>query len=187
MPKLILGLTGQIGSGKGYIGEYLEKHYGAELFKFSTYLSRALDVMGLEQSRDNMIHISEGLRHAFGEDALSYAVARGATKSTATIALIDGIRRPEDLAGLSPLPQFELMAVQADQKVRYERIANRGEKAEESSMTWEDFLSQEQRSTELTVPKTMTMATLQIQNNGTTEELEQQIDALMAQFGIAKV
>lgn len=187
MPKLILGLTGMIGSGKGLIGDYLQKNYGAEFFKFSTYLSRALDVMGLEQSRENMIKISEGLRHAFGEDALSYAVARDAMKSTAQLAVIDGLRRPQDLVGLTPLPHFKLAAVEADQKIRYDRITNRGEKAEEHSMTMEDFLKQEQRATEVTVPETMKLATLTITNNGTQEELEKQLDELMAQFTISKV
>ena len=186
MPKLILGLTGKIGSGKGLIGDYLQKNYGAEFFKFSTYLSRALDVMGLEQSRDNMIKISEGLRHAFGEDALSYAVARDAMKSTAQLAVIDGLRRPEDLTGLLPLPQFKLAAVEADQNIRYDRIANRGEKTEEHAMTMEDFVKQEQRATEVTVPDTMSLATLQIANNGSQDELETQLDSLMAQFVIPK-
>jgi dephospho-CoA kinase len=187
MPTLILGLTGQIGSGKGYVCDYLVTHYGAQMFKFSTYLSRAIEVMALENSRDNLIRMSEALRKAFGEDALSYALAHDASKSSAPIAVIDGIRRAEDLVALTPLANFMLAAVDADPTVRYARIANRGEKAEESSLSWEDFLEQEQRSTEITVPKTMAMATVHLDNNAGTAELEAQIDALMARFGITKL
>lgn len=186
MPQLILGLTGQVGSGKGFICDYLIKEYGAEMFKFSTYLSRALDVMALENSRDNLVRMSEALRNAFGEDALSHALASDASKSTAPLAVVDGIRRPEDLAGLEPLPNFKLAAVEADQKIRYSRIANRGEKTDEASMTWDDFVAIENRSTEITVPMTMARASLHIENNGTSDELTARLDALMAEFGIQK-
>jgi dephospho-CoA kinase len=186
MPSLILGLTGQIGSGKGYICDYLVEHYGAEMFKFSTYLSRSLEVMALENSRDNLIKMSETLRRTFGEDALSHAVAYHAAKSSAPISVIDGIRRVQDLKELETQPNFKLAAVDADQKIRYERIANRGEKSDEAELTWEQFLDNEMRSTEVTVPETMTRATLRITNNGTQADLERQIDALMAQHGISK-
>lgn len=187
MPKLILGLTGQIGSGKGCICTYLEKAYGAEVFKFSTYLSRVLDMLALENSRDNLIRLSETLRQTFGENALEQAIARDAAQTSAPIAVVDGIRRPSDFVQkLESLPEFRLMAVEADEPVRYERIANRGEKTDEAALTWEQFLENQQRSTERTVPETMKRATLRIQNNGTPEELEKELDALMKTFGIKK-
>jgi dephospho-CoA kinase len=187
MPHLILGLTGQIGSGKGHICDYLIRRYGAQMFKFSTYLSRSLEVMGLENSRDNLIRMSEALRKTFGEDALSHALAIDASKSMAPLAVVDGIRRPEDLVGLEPLPNFKLAAVDADAKTRYGRIANRGEKTDEAAMSWDDFLAVEKRSTEVTVPATMARATLHIENNGTPEELEAHLDALMAELGISPI
>ena len=184
MPQLILGLTGQIGSGKGYVAEYLAKRFSAKIFKFSTYLLRALDVLALEQSRDNLIKMSEMIRAGFGEDALSHALAHDASLSDAPLVVVDGIRRIEDIAGLKSLHNFRLAAVEVDQRTRYERIANRHEKTEETGLTWEDFLVQEKRSTEVTVPETMARATLRLQNNDTIEELERQIDALMTELGI---
>ena len=187
MPQLILGLTGLIGSGKGTLCEDLAKRYGAEIFKFSTYLSRSLEIMALEYSRDNLIKMSEALRQAFGEDALSHAVAHAAMKSQAPIAVIDGIRRVQDLNELETMQNFKLLAVETDEKVRYDRIANRGEKTEEKALTWEQFLANEQRSTEVTVPETMQRATLRITNNGTASELQTHLDELMASLGISPI
>ena len=186
MPKLILGLTGQIGSGKGALGEYLQKTYGAELFKFSTYLTRVLNVLALDPSRENLIRASEILRNGFGEHALSHAIARDVCASTAQIAVVDGIRRIEDLADLEPIPHFRLASVEADQRLRFERVGNRGEKTEEKGLTWETFLAQEERSTEITVPQTMARATIRIDNNGSAADLIARADALMAEFGIQK-
>jgi dephospho-CoA kinase len=163
----------------------MHQRYGAEIFKFSTYLSRSLGIMSLEHSRDNLIKMSEALRTTFGEDALSHAIAHAAAKSQAPIAVIDGIRRIQDLAELETMPNFKLLAVETDQKIRYDRITNRGEKTDEQSMSMEQFLAHEQRSTEVTVPETMLRATYRLSNNGTPEELVERVDTLMASLGIA--
>jgi dephospho-CoA kinase len=188
MPTLILGLTGLAGCGKGTIAAYLQKRYGAELFKFSTYLSRVLDVMALEHSRDNMIRLSETLRQTFGDNALSHAVARDALASSSQIVVVDGIRRMTDIEGpLASLEAFRLTAVVADPRTRYQRLTSRTEKTDEHGMTWDAFLAQEQRPTEITIPETMAEATLTIENNGTAEELEQTLDKLMSKSGIKPV
>lgn len=179
MPQLILGLTGQLGSGKGYIASYLRDHYAAEVIKFSGYLSKVLGVMALEQSRDNLIRVSEALRREFGEQTLSFAVARDAVSSSAPLVVIDGIRRVEDVAALEPLPNFVLVAVIASPEIRFARIGRRGEKTDEIGLSWEEFQAQEARSTEVTIPAVMQRASHRIENNGTLDELNAQIEGLL--------
>jgi dephospho-CoA kinase len=185
-PSRIIGLTGQLGSGKGSVARYLAETYGAAIFKFSTYLSRVLDVMALEQSRDNLIRVSEALRGTFGEDALAHAIARDMTIVHAPMAVVDGLRRPEDLTFLKELPTFLLVAVNATPEIRFSRIRARGEKTDEDNLSWEQFQAHEQRSPELTIPQTMKLAAHTITNNGTEQELRDQIDALMEKIGIKK-
>ncbi len=187
MPKLILGLTGLAGSGKGTIGDMLQTRYGATFLTFSSYLSSVLDTLALERSRDNQIKMSECLRATFGEDALSHAITRDALAAQTDLVVMDGIRRVGDIVNeLEPLPQFRLAAVDADPRTRYERITSRGEKTDEKGMSWEAFLAQDQRSTEVSILETMARATLRISNNGTPKELEKELDVLMNQFGISK-
>ncbi len=182
MPNLIIGLTGQLGSGKGYVASYIAKRYGGAIFKFSAYLSKVLGVMTLENSRDNLVKLSESLRREFGEQVLSYALAKDAVASEAPVVVVDGIRRVDDLAALEPLPNFVLVAVEASPETRYARIMQRGEKTDEANLTRDEFQAQERRSTELTVPTVMQRATIRIDNNGTVEELKAKINDLMNQL-----
>jgi dephospho-CoA kinase len=180
---LIIGLTGQAGSGKGTVGAYLRERYGAEFLTFSSYLRKTLETLALEPSRDNLVKLSETLRHTFGEDAISHAVARDAYASTASVVVVDGIRRIDDvISTLQQLPDFHLVSVDSDPRMRYERLTQRGEKSDEATMSWEDFLANEQRSTEQTIPAVMAQASIHLRNDGTLEEIHQQVDEMMRQL-----
>jgi dephospho-CoA kinase len=186
MPNHILGVVGTQGSGKNYISEYIIAHYGGDHFTFSDFLSHVLVKMAIPKTRDNMIKLSVVLRKEFGEDLLSHAIAAESLRSQADIVLVDGIRRAGDLVAFRPLPNFTLIGVNADPKLRYERMKKRGEKAGETDMTWEQFEETEKASTELTIPEAMTFAQHVIMNDGTKEELEARIDEVMKAIGIEK-
>ena len=187
MSKLIIGLVGQAGCGKGTMAEMLQKEYGAGYFRFSAVLGTILDRLALEKSRENFTSLSETLRKTFGEDVLSYAIAKGALDAPEDIVMIDGIRRVEDIVGLEPLPFFKLVAIDADPKLRYERMKARGEKSSEKNFTWEQFLAEEQLPTEITVPFVMKRAAKTLMNNGTREELEETVHALLEELGYPRL
>lgn len=186
MPKLILGLVGKQGCGKGTVADLLRTEYGAGYYRFSAILSDILNRLSIEKSRDNLIKISIALREQFGEDVLSYAIESEAVHANQDLVIIDGIRRPEDIVALEPLPEFHLLAIDADAKLRFERMKNRGEKSGESNMSWEQFQSEEQAPTEVTIPQVIARASETIINDGTREELEAKIHDLMVKWGIGK-
>ena len=179
MPKLIIGLVGQQGCGKGTASKILQEKYGAELFRFSAILNDILGRLSLPQDRDHFIKLSESLRGTFGEDVLAYAIERDAVNSKADVIVIDGIRRPEDIVALEPLPQFKLIEIAAKPEVRFERMKERGEKSGESQRTYADFLAEEQRSTEVTIPLVAKRAWKIIDNDGTLADLEERLEAVM--------
>ncbi|MFZ2803939.1 MAG: AAA family ATPase [Patescibacteria group bacterium] len=184
MPKLIIGLVGRQGSGKGTAAKILQERYGAAMFRFSAVLGDILDRMALDKSRDNLIQLSETLRQAFGEDALSYAIEHDAVNANKDIVVIDGIRRIEDITALEPLPIFRLVEISAPAKVRFERMKGRGEKTGESGMSWEEFTEQEQAPTEVTIPSVAARAWKALNNGGSTEELTAKIDAMMKELEV---
>jgi dephospho-CoA kinase len=186
MPNHILGIVGTPGSGKSYVTEYIINHYGGDHFRFSDFLSHVLTKMNLPQTRENMIKMSVSLRSEFGDDLFSHAVAAEALRSEADLVLVDGIRRLGDLAAFRPMPNFTLIGVNADAKLRYERMKKRGEKATETNMTWEQFEQEEKAPTEVTIPETMTYANETILNDGTRDELDAKIDGLMKKLGFEK-
>ncbi len=184
MPKLIIGLVGLPGCGKGTVADILKKEYGADYSRFSAILLDILKRLSLETDREHFTALSESLRKTFGEDVMSYAVERDAATSTQEVVVIDGIRRPEDIVALEPLPIFKLIAVDADAKLRYERMKKRGEKATENDMTWEQFLAEEQLPTEVTIPGVMQRAWKTLKNDGTQEELTAAVHAMMEELGV---
>lgn len=183
MAKIILGLVGQAGCGKGTMADLLVKEYRASYFRFSNILGDVLKRLSLEKTRDNLIKISGALRQTFGEDILSYVLEKDAILAPEDIVVVDGIRRMEDIVALEPSPRFKLVAIDADPKLRFKRMKKRGEKAGESDMTWEQFLAEEARETEMTIPSVMARAAITLPNNGTREEFETQVRGLMSELG----
>lgn len=184
MPKLLLGLVGLQGCGKGTLADLLTQHYGAGYFRFSAVISDILNRLAIEKNRDNFTKASIALRQAFGEDVFSYAVETAALQAKEDIVVIDGIRRPEDIVALEPLPHFHLISIDVEAQIRFERMKLRGEKATEANMTWEKFLADEQLPTEVTIPFVMDRAKYRLTNNGSRAEFEQAAKSLLTSFGL---
>jgi dephospho-CoA kinase len=183
MPKLVIGLMGQAGCGKGTAAEYLRENYGAGYIRFSGILSDILKRISVEKTRDNFVKLSETLRQAFGEDVFSFAVEKAALSAPEDIVVIDGIRRMQDIVALEPLPQFKLIAIDVNPELRFERMKKRGEKASESTMTWDRFQEESRFSTEITIPDVMKRAWKTIKNEGTEEEFEDKIHEALKELG----
>ena len=184
MPKLIIGLVGRQGSGKGTAADLLKTKYGAQVFRFSAVLSDILNRLSIEKSRDNLIALSEALRKAFSEDVLSYAVERDALASSSDVVVIDGIRRIEDIAAFEPLPNFRLIEIAVPAKVRFDRMRGRGEKVGEDHMSWDDFVAQEDAPTEVTIADVAARAWKALDNSGSPADLERSLDQTMAELGL---
>ena len=186
MAKIIIGLVGQAGCGKGTATDILREQYGAGYYRFSAILEDILDKLALDHTRENFTKLSEMSRNIVGEDVLSYALEKQAVMAQEDVVIVDGIRRLEDLAALEPLPHFKLIAIEVPVEIRYQRIIGRGEKAGEKNMTMEEFLAQEKFPTEVTIPAVMQHAAHTVSNAGTREEFEQAIHTLMKEYGFAK-
>lgn len=180
--KIIIGFTGLIASGKEIAKQYLEKKYQATSFKFSSVLREVLDCLGLEQSRDNLMTLSTWSRQTFGEDLLAKALANKVKNSDALLIVVDGIRRLADIEYLKNIPGFHLIAIDAGPEIRYQRSILRNENPGDIEKTYEHFLADHQCETEITIPEIMAQAEYKLDNNGSFEELEAQIDKIIKQI-----
>lgn len=177
--KIILGLVGEMGSGKSTATEYLREKYGAVTFRFSDMLRDILKRVQVEPLRGNLQALSTFLRQNFSENIMSRVLAQDVEASDAQFIITEGIRRPSDIEYLAQLPGFVLVALQVDERTRYERIATRRENPDDAHKTWEQFQKEGQQEAEQKIKEIMRMAQYQIDNNGTKENLRQQIDAIM--------
>ncbi len=180
--KIILGFVGLPASGKGTSAEYCQKKYGASTYRFSTMLFDLLKRIYLETNRDNLIKMSEAIRSTFGEDTMAKVMAKDAESDENNIIVVDGIRRMADIEYLSKLPNFVLIEIFAEPRTRYERIIKRSEKPDDQTKTFEQFMEDHKRSTEMSIPEVASHATEHIDNNGTSEQLYKKLDDLVSKY-----
>ncbi len=178
-PKNIIGLVGLIASGKGTIAQHLKDYKGADIFRFSTSLRDVLDRLHCEITRANMQNLSQALREALGQDILAKVIADDVKQSKKDLVVVDGIRRWEDMKFLKKMDNFILVRVMADSETRYERLLKRAENQGDNSKTYEEFLQDHKKETEISIPEIMKEAKEEIDNNGSWEDLYKQIDKII--------
>lgn len=184
MPKkLIIGLVGEICSGKDTVADYLKKKYGAETISFSQPLRDILDRLSLPQTRINMADLGISLRGAFGQDLLSKVIAAEVKMGKKKIQVLPNVRLESDIIYLKKEPGFVLINVDADIKTRFERIKKRGQNTDDKSKTWAGFLKDAKLPTEIQIRQLAKKCKYKLDNNGSYKDLEKQADALIKKMG----
>lgn len=184
MKKITIGLVGEPGAGKDTVKDYLAEQYGAETLGFSLVLRDILDRLALVPSRANFAGLAEALRTAFGEAILTKVLVSDVEKLTESIIVIDGIRKRGELEELRTLPDFHMVFVETDLRVRYERIRHRGTKADDLTKTFEEFVQDHEHAADRDVRNLKEYADTVIENNGTVAELFTHIDTLLRSLSV---
>ncbi len=179
MTKIIIGLAGEMASGKGTAAKYLVEKYKASSYRFSTMLRDVLNRLYIEQTRENVSKISTVLRQNFGEDLFAKVMAEDVKKDENEVIVIDGIRRLADIAYLKEIPEFKFMYIEADIKKCYERTVQRGENVGDNSKTFEQFLEEHKLETEVQIRDLKQYADFVVDNNEDYDYLYKQIDKII--------
>lgn len=174
--KLLLGLVGEMAAGKTTATNYLKEKYGAVSFRFSDMLRDMLRRLHLPETRENLQKLSTALRQAFGDDIMSTVMKEDMASADAPVLIIEGIRRPSDVAMFSGMPNFHLLAIAADARTRYERITNRSENPDDRGKTWEEFQKEILQEAEQKIGDIAAKAEIVLQNHGTKEALFSEIE-----------
>ncbi len=179
MKKIILGFVGELASGKGTACRYLHKKYGAPSYRFSNILRDLLKRLSLDITRENQQHMSQILRETFGQDTLARVIAADVTGDPSELITVDGVRRLPDLSYLKKIPGFFLVSIIADPLTRYQRLIKRGENSDDTTKTFEQFQRDSQAEAELQIQEAAQTAQWTIDNNGTLDELHQQLEHIL--------
>jgi dephospho-CoA kinase len=179
MKKIVLGFTGEMACGKGTATKYITEKYNGSSHRFSTMLRDLLNRLYLEQSRKNMQEISTAIRRTFGEDTMARVIYEDVKNDLSEIIAIDGVRRLADIKYLKQLPEFKLVYIDTSIENRYERIVKRGENPDDNEKTLEQFRKDQEGEADMQIRGLKDKADFFLDNNGTTEELYAQIDAII--------
>ncbi len=179
---IIIGITGTLGAGKGTVVDYLVKDKGFTHYSVRGYLIKQIKKLGMSVNRDSMTKVANELRASH----TPYYIIEELFKEAAAIgdnAIIESIRTPGEVDFLKKQPDFILIAVDADQKVRYDRITIRG--SETDHIDYSTFKANEEREYSSNDPnkqnlsKCIEMADVTIYNNGDIEELQRNVDIVL--------
>ncbi len=182
MSKIIIGIVGEISAGKSTATEYIKNKYSATTFKFSDSLRDVANRMHIEQSRSNLQLLSTILRQNFGEDLLSKILAEDVRGAEAKIIITEGIRRTSDITYLQEVPNFKIIAIKTDERIRFERLTQRSENIDDQNKTWEQFQQDGAQEAEQQIKAVMEKADFTLDNNGSIEDLCIQIDSLLTKL-----
>lgn len=177
--KIIIGLAGEIACGKGVAVEYLVKKYSAGSYRYSRILRDILDRVYQEQSRGNMTSLSDWLRKNFGQDVLSKTLARDMKRDKNKLIVFDGIRRLPELKIFRKMPEFILISIIGDPKIRYRRFMLRNENPGDNKKTFKQFLKDLKGLSDYEIPEVMKQADYKINNDGDLNNLQKQLDEIV--------
>ena len=181
----IVGITGTLGAGKGTIVDYLISHHGFRHFSVRGYLTDIIRQKGLDLNRDSMVLVANELRanHSpsyIAEELLAQAEQYGGN------CIIESIRTVGEVTALRKKGGFYLFAVDADPKLRYERVLQRG--SETDHISYDTFIENEQREMTSTDPNKQNLAACQeladyrFDNNHSFEELYTQVEDVLSKL-----
>jgi dephospho-CoA kinase len=179
--KIVIGLIGEKGSGKGTASDHLIEKYGAIHYGTSKILRRTLEDIHVPITRENLAKLALVLKEGYGPSIIIDSLIQDMEKNGSDIIIADGIRMHGDVEPFRKKygRNFFLVYVTADLKLRYERTKLRKQNDGEGEATFEQFLEEEGKLTEVSIHEIGRQADFKLNNNGTADELKKQVDEMM--------
>lgn len=137
---MIIGITGTDGAGKGAAVAYLASHKGFTHYSSRELIMTEIEARGLPVDRDQMRLVANDLRREYGNDMIVKKALERMHSEEVTDVVIESIRALAEVETLKAAGGI-LLAIDADQALRYQRITGRGSASD--NVTYEQFQAQE--------------------------------------------
>lgn len=175
---MIIGITGSYCSGKDTVAAYLIQKGFAHL-SLSDILREEAAARKLSPNRETLIALGNELREKHGPGVLAQMAL--SQMNGGNIA-VSSIRNPSEVAVLRTRPDFILIALDAPQTLRWDRMKAR--KALHNIATFEQFQQSEQieqssDSNKQQLHLVISQADKVLINAGTIQELENALEAII--------
>ena len=173
--RLVVGITGRIGSGKTTVGRYLESRHGFQYLRYSEVLAE-----WLAKDPESKAHLQkvgwEVMAGGMQAELNRRLIAR--ITPDADVA-VDGLRHPLDYATLNDSfsASFRLPFIDSPPRLRFERLNQKGKYADFAS-----FVAADSHAVEQHIDSLRAEATLVIHNEGSLQELYATVDEAIRSF-----
>lgn len=178
---IVIGITGTLGAGKGTVVEYL-KTKGFAHYSASGFITREIERRGLPVNRDNMNLVARDLRTIHSPSYIAETLCAEAEQNGKD-AIIEALHTEGEVQALREKGNFILLAIDADQEIRYKRIVSRG--SAKDNISFEKFRADEAREMHATDPtqqnlaRCIELADYQLLNNDAKEALHARVDDVL--------
>lgn len=144
--KIVIGLLGTIGSGKGTAAKFLKKKYGFRIVTMGNILRALARKLNVPSDRKSLQLLQKKYRTKYGGDYFINTAWNKINSSRYNRWIIDGIRTPEDTS-VSRKNGARLILIDAKPQLRFERMKKRKRKG--FSKTFKEFKEEEKREWKL--------------------------------------
>lgn len=186
----IIGIGGTNGSGKDTIAQMLVERHGWLMVQYSDFLREEAKKRGWPIERQYLSTISAEWRASHGPSVLTEKAVDLFNKSKDKYKglVVLSMRHPGEATKVKELGG-RVVWVDADPKIRYQRISGRGRSTEDKK-TYEQFLAEEEAEMHhsgdqatLSMSKVKDMADISLENNGSDiEAFKDQAEKALAKF-----
>lgn len=182
---MMIGITGTDGAGKGTVVDYLVEHKGFKRYHVRSFLLEEISKQGLTPDRATMRLVANDIRREFGNDAFVARFLKQAEEQGDALVIIDSIRAKAEAETLKKHGGI-LLCIDADRRIRYERIKQRGSSSDD--VTYEEFILLEEREMNDPDPsgmqkaEVMKMADHTILNDVSLQELHSDVEKFLQHY-----
>lgn len=179
----IVGLAGTNGSGKDTVGQILAEDYGFFSVSATEMLEEELKKRGLEFERENKRKVGNEWRQQYGLSAIVDKAIEQAEEAGVDKLVVGSLRHPAEAEKVKELNGI-IIWVDADPRLRYDRIQKNNRGRVEDNKTFEQFLQEEQDEmhggeSELSGAAVKELNDYSVENSDTREELTEQINRIL--------
>ncbi len=179
---MIIGITGTDGAGKGTVVDYLVSTKGFVHYHARALFALEVEKRGIENNRANLRLVANDLRREHGNDMIVTLFIKQAKERGHENIIIDSIRTSAEAETLKNNGGI-LLCVDADRKVRFDRIKKRASSTDHVS--FEEFVLLEEREMNDPDPNGMQKARVMeaanycIENNISLDDLHTSIETFL--------
>jgi len=182
---MIIGLTGSLASGKDVIADIL-KRKGFIYLSLSDEVREEAKTRGIELTRENLQILGNEMRKNEGNGILAQRILRKVSDPQKHY-IINGIRNTAEVQELKNWPSFFLIAIDAPQQMRFQRMIQRNRPSDPKNFY--DFMKfdaidqgKDQDETGQQVKQCMEMAEYRIFNEFGIERLTDKVTFMIQQI-----